>query len=464
MARKKSKGSKKARARKARAKKSAEVEAPASTPTEAELEAPAESSADPTVEPVGAGEAPSEESAPSVTPKKKAAKQPTSDEEGAAEKTPKKKAGKKKTSDKEGAAEKTPKKKTASKKKAASKKKPEKAASAAKRRSGNSKAAAPVVTAPEEAPTEEPVVLDDVDEDLADLVAAATATDDDIVTITIDPDDDLDDADARERLIAEALAFVATEEGEAVPENAPSVESTAPSEAPGSGDAIDPETASTDLDEDTAAPPSTASPDEEGASDAADSGGPKITAQALLALSEIHAEGLASLPEELILDLGEATTSEQRDRLLAAALAQVEMQDAVYRVSADTSQTRNIKAGIAIGVLLIAALVGIRPPGLLVPDPPASLTQADRTQGVRVALLLQAQQVEAFRVQAGRLPNSIAEVETSLPGIRLVKSSNRLYQLIAYTSEGEPIVYDSEVPAPEFERLRREWSTTRDGS
>ena len=454
MARKKSKGSKKARARKARARKSAEVEAPASTPTEAELEAPAESSPDPTVEPVGAGEAPSAESAPSVTPKKKTAKKTAA----------KKKAARKSTSDEEGAAETTPKKKTASKKKAASRKKPKKAASAAKKRSGNSKAAAPVVEAPEEARAEEPVVLDDVDDDLADLVAAATATDDDIVTITIDPDDDLDDADARERLIAEALAFVAMEEGEAVPGDAPSAESMAPPEASGRGEAVDPETASTDLDENTAAPPSTASPDEEGASDAADSGGPKITGQALLALSEIHAEGLASLPEELILDLGEATTSEQRDRLLAAALAQVEMQDAVYRVSADTNQTRNIKAGIAIGVLLIAALVGIRPPGLLVPDPPAALTQADRTQGLRVALLLQAQQVEAFRVQAGRLPNSMAEVETSLPGIRLVKSSNRLYQLIAYTSEGEPIVYDSEVPAPEFERLRREWSTTRDGS
>lgn len=410
MARKKSKGSKKARARKARAKESAEVEAAASTSTAAELDAPVESSPPAATDPVDAGEAPGEDSTSSVTPKKAARKKP------------------------------------------------------AKKSKGDPEATPPAAEVPEEARAEDPIFLDDGDDDPADLVAAVTARDDDIVTIAIDTDDDLDDAEARERLIAEALAFVAVEEGEALPADAPGANDMAPPDEQPDDDAVDPETASSDLGEDEAAASSIATANEEGARDGGDSAGPKMTAQALLALSEIHAEGLASLPEELILDLGEATTSEERDRLLSAALAHVEMQDAVYRVNTDTNQSRRIKAGIATGILLIAALVGVRPPGLLVPDPPASLTQADRTQGVRVALLLQAQQVEAFRVQAGRLPNSIAEVETSLPGIRLVKSSNRLYQLIAYTSEGEPIVYDSEVPAPEFERLRRTWSTTRDGS
>ena len=89
------------------------------------------------------------------------------------------------------------------------------------------------------------------------------------------------------------------------------------------------------------------------------------------------------------------------------------------------------------------------------PDPPAFLTSDDQLYGARVTLLFQAQQIEAFRTRAQRLPNSLGDVAVQFAGVRFLKSSNRLYQLIAYTPDGGAVVYDSAAPDPEFEAITR---------
>ena len=185
---------------------------------------------------------------------------------------------------------------------------------------------------------------------------------------------------------------------------------------------------------------------------------PLIGPDALVALSEFRQEGVATLPEELVLDLGDATTPEERDRLLAAALAHVEMQDAIYRVPLESGASRRWKGLIASAVFLFAiVLVGL-PPAFLVPEAPPPLTVAETGGGIRMALLMQAEQIEAFRARSGRLPSSIAEVETALPGVRYVRSSNRLYQLIAYTPAGDAVIYDSSSPDPSFAAAEEAWS------
>ena len=293
-------------------------------------------------------------------------------------------------------------------------------------------------------------------EDLDALIAAAA---EEPPPVAIDIEDDLDDAEARRRLIEEAVAFAEAEErgvppdaeatrddlqhADADPRPAPSTEAQ-PAPSTEAGD--DPASADEDVD------PVDGAPTEEGR--------PRIGAEALLALSEIHAEGLASIPGELVLDLGEASTPEERDRLLAAALAHAEMQEAIYRVPTEELRSRRIKTGIAAALTLAAALTAWNPPGLLVPAPPPALSETDRADGVLVALTLQAQQIEAFRAANGRLPRSLAEVESPIPDVRFVRSSNRLYQLLGYDAAGEPVVFDSEAPAPAFERLWRSWSTT----
>ena len=69
-----------------------------------------------------------------------------------------------------------------------------------------------------------------------------------------------------------------------------------------------------------------------------------------------------------------------------------------------------------------------------------------------------ADQVEAFRARSQRLPNSLDEVTFRLPGVRFVRSSNRLYQLIAYTRAGDAVLYDSSSPAREFESITPAWA------
>ena len=161
-----------------------------------------------------------------------------------------------------------------------------------------------------------------------------------------------------------------------------------------------------------------------------------------------------------LIDLGPISSPEVRDRLLAEALAHAEHQDARYRVPfSQTPTAGRWKAFLALVIVLVAGAVAAVPPGWVRPDPPAQLGGAERASHLRVALLLQAQQVEAFRVRAQRLPASLVEVTRTLPGVRYVRSGSRSYQLIAYEANGNAIVYDSTSPTAPFGALAPSWAS-----
>ncbi|MGD2046461.1 MAG: hypothetical protein PVH96_09590, partial [Gemmatimonadota bacterium] len=172
-------------------------------------------------------------------------------------------------------------------------------------------------------------------------------------------------------------------------------------------------------------------------------------------------EPAPSTEEELAgaIDLGDVSSPELRDRLLAQALAHAEMQDARYRVPfSDPTRAARWKALAAVVLLLVAGSIAVAPPAWVRPEPPAQIGQAARARNIRRALLLQAEQVEAYRIRHQSLPRSLQEVEGRLDGVRYVRSGNRAFQLIAYAPDGSAIVYDSSNPAPEFERLSYSWS------
>lgn len=294
-----------------------------------------------------------------------------------------------------------------------------------------------------------------------------------LVDAVIDLDEDIDDPQARAELVAAVAGLEApADDSDPAPEartedshpaadpTAVDASATKDSEVAPEGDGTSNVGAATDIEgagqADTDA--------EYGVSPTADAEGPLIGRDALLALTEFRREGVATLPEELILDLGDATTPEERDRLLAAALAHVEMQDAIYRVPLESGASRRWKGLIATAVFLMALFLAGLPPAFLVPEAPAPLTVAERADGIRMALIMQAEQIEAFQARAGRLPTSLTEVETALPGIRFVRSSNRLYQLIAYTSQGDAVVYDSASPDPSFAATEEVWARLRGDS
>lgn len=170
-------------------------------------------------------------------------------------------------------------------------------------------------------------------------------------------------------------------------------------------------------------------------------------------------EGVAELARELAL----LSTPETRSRLLAEAVAHSEAKEARYRVPmAEPGAALRWKAPLALAIFLAAALVAVAPPAWVVPPPPAQLDVADRLYGIRLSLLFQAQQVEAFRAREQRLPDSLDEVAVRLAGIRFVRSSSRVYQLVGYTPGGEAVVYDATNPGPAFERLAAAWRLSPD--
>jgi len=267
-----------------------------------------------------------------------------------------------------------------------------------------------------------------------------------------DPGDE-DSDEARERLIAEAMDLV-----EADPHDAEQSQAE-DSDEPGPVEDLD-----ADLDEDLDSPEAldrlisetlvTAEVESDGAHPEADEQEPAVLAPDPIV-------DAAESPEEVreAVDLGPVSTPEARDRLLAEALAHSELQEARYRVPFSGPRRASWWKGLAALVLfLLAGIAAVAPPEWVLPEPPAQLDAADRARGLRMALLLQAKQVEAFRVDHLRLPDSLDELAGRLPGVVFVRSGNRAYQLIAYEADGKAIIYDSANPAPEFEALDSGWS------
>lgn len=161
-----------------------------------------------------------------------------------------------------------------------------------------------------------------------------------------------------------------------------------------------------------------------------------------------------SEPRAIPLDLfGDVSTPAARARLVAEALTHAEGKEARYRVPlADTRRAARWKSAAAAAMLVLAGVVAIAPPAWVRPEPPAQLSDAARDRGIRLALLLQAQQVEAYRLRTQQLPASLDDLPMQLAGLRYVRSG-RSYQLVGFTPRGDAIVYDAADPAPAFRLL-----------
>lgn len=157
--------------------------------------------------------------------------------------------------------------------------------------------------------------------------------------------------------------------------------------------------------------------------------------------------------EEPVLDLDAgASDPEDRERLVRQASALAEVRDAQYRLPSEAeARERPWLLGLAAVLACAGLLFLARPPAFVRPPAPAVPSAMELDRGVRAALRVQAAQVEAFRVLEGRLPESLDQVAHRFPGIRYVRSNARVYQLVAATPSGDPVVYDSARPHPAFD-------------
>jgi hypothetical protein len=259
-------------------------------------------------------------------------------------------------------------------------------------------------------------------------------------------DDDLSSPDAVSRLIAETLAVARRAEGAPEPEDGPiDLDEQPPEVGPAPASLPSPETG-----------PDAAVPQRS----EADAAAPPASERSPVPPPAPEADTEeAELPAPASVDLGPVSTPEFRSRLLAEALAHAEHQDARYRVPfSDARRVNRVKGMIASLVFLVALVVAVVPPSWVRPEPPAGLSPTARARAIRVALLLQAQQIEAYRVRSQELPKALSQLPIQLPGVRYARSGNRAFQLIAYEPDGNPIVYDSSNPTAPFRALAGVWA------
>jgi len=153
---------------------------------------------------------------------------------------------------------------------------------------------------------------------------------------------------------------------------------------------------------------------------------------------------------------------EDRQRILAETLAHVEAQEAQYRIFPATEPVRG-RWKIAVGSLLlaVAAWVSFAPPDWVRGPVAREPSEGDLDRGLRAAIYLQVQQVEAFRLREGRLPSDLSQVPVRFSGLTLVRSNNRVYQIRGVRPDGVRVVYDSARPSPVFEAAAAGWIDAR---
>lgn len=142
---------------------------------------------------------------------------------------------------------------------------------------------------------------------------------------------------------------------------------------------------------------------------------------------------------------------EDRERLLAEALAHAEALEEQYKVlPADPAPTGRWKAPVASAVVVVALVVALVPPMWMSGREAPRLTAEEVDRGLRASMFLMAHQVEAFRAREGRLPDHLSDLPATLPGLAFVRSNNRVYQIRGRRADGTVEIYDSSHPSPAF--------------
>jgi hypothetical protein len=150
---------------------------------------------------------------------------------------------------------------------------------------------------------------------------------------------------------------------------------------------------------------------------------------------------------------------EDKDRLLAEALAHAEHQEERHRVRFPDRDPRGgrWKTPTALVLFVVAALLAAFPTSWMPTPLPPVPSPLEIEWGLRVDLYLQTAQIEVFRAREGRLPTSLAELPVRVPGLRFVRSNGRVFQLVARRADGSALVYDSAHPAPGMKRGVGAW-------
>lgn len=136
---------------------------------------------------------------------------------------------------------------------------------------------------------------------------------------------------------------------------------------------------------------------------------------------------------------------EARARAVAAVLAeQAARVEARRRIESVPTTTRGRLVVMAV-LSLCALYLWFAAPSWVAPAPPPPIPAERVEAGLRLAVYLQAQQVERFRSHRGRLPDVLEETGEPLPGVLYERMDARTFRLqaVGVTGSSAAISYVS---------------------
>ena len=145
----------------------------------------------------------------------------------------------------------------------------------------------------------------------------------------------------------------------------------------------------------------------------------------------------------------EARGQETADAVAAVLKHAAEREEHARARSTPRKQPRwMLPLGIQLAVLAVYLLIS--PPGWVTVHPIQAPDPAVQEQGLKMAMYIQSQQIEAFRIRNGRLPSSLEEIGgTPPPGVEYELRGTDEYRLIGVNGPAS-LVYDSTESAADF--------------
>ena len=144
------------------------------------------------------------------------------------------------------------------------------------------------------------------------------------------------------------------------------------------------------------------------------------------------------------------TTGNETADLVAQVLEDQQRREAAQRQKVEPSRARSRVAAISLPLLATFSFyLWFATPAWVTPTQPDPVTVAEAEAGLRVAMYFQAQRIESFRQENGRLPDTLAETGGAPPEMTYERIDARTYRLDG-TSRGASLVYESTQPPQEF--------------
>jgi hypothetical protein len=147
---------------------------------------------------------------------------------------------------------------------------------------------------------------------------------------------------------------------------------------------------------------------------------------------------------------GDARGQETADAVAAVLKHAAEREEAAHKKSTPKKQPRwMLPVGIQLAVLAVYLLIS--PPAWVVVHPIEAPDPAVAEQSLRVAMYMQSQRIEDWRIKNGRLPTTLAEIGASVtPGVEYQIVGTNQYRLVGTNGPEASLVYDSTESPDDF--------------